>query len=203
VSVRKFDVEAWRAVEEAVRLENERQREEGLPPEKRYRSLHPASAQFIYQLALAADAKRVVEVGTSAGYSTLWLARACAATGGSVLTFERNEGIVQVAKSHFELAGVADLVEVIGGDARETLGAFAGPFELAFVDGEKDEYVAYGEILWPRLAAGGSMVADNVVSHAEAAAPFMEWLFSLDGAATTILEIGRGLAWTVKGGRRP
>ena len=201
--MREFDLEAWRSVEEAVRLENERQRAGGLPPDKRYRSLHPASAQFIYQLALAADVKRVAEVGTSAGYSTLWLARACAETGGSVVTFERSAGIIQVAKSHFELAGVADLVEVVPGDARQTLGAYAGPFDFAFVDGEKDEYVAYGELLWSRLAGGGSMVADNVVSHAEAAAPFLEWLFGLEGAATTVLEIGQGLAWTVKGGRRP
>lgn len=201
--MRKFDVGAWRSVEEAVRLENERQRAGGLPTEQRYRSLHPASAQFIYQLALAADVKKVAEVGTSAGYSTLWLARACAATGGSVVTFERSEGIIQVAKSHFELAGVADLVEVVPGDARQTLGSYAGPFDLAFVDGEKDEYVAYGELVWSRLAPGGSMVADNVVSHAEAAAPFLEWLFELEGAATTILEIGQGLAWTVKGARRP
>jgi caffeoyl-CoA O-methyltransferase len=201
--MREFDLGAWRSVEEAVRLENERQRAAGLPTEQRYRSLHPASAQFIYQLTLAAGAKRVVEVGMSAGYSTLWLARACAATGGSVVTFERSEGIIQVAKSHFELASVADLVEVVPGDARRTLGGYAGPFDLAFVDGEKDEYVAYGELLWSRLAAGGSMVADNVISHADAAAPFLEWLFGLEGAATTVLEIGQGLAWTVKEGRRP
>jgi caffeoyl-CoA O-methyltransferase len=199
--MREFDLEAWRGVEEAVRLENERQRAAGLPPDKRYRSLHPASAQFIYQLTLAADVKKVAEVGTSAGYSTLWLARACAATGGSVVTLERNADIIPVARSHFELAGVADIVEIIPGDARETLGALAGPFDFAFVDGEKDEYVAYGELVWERLAAGGSMVADNVVSHAEAAAPFLEWLFGLEGAATTVLEIGQGLAWTVKGAR--
>lgn len=200
--MREFDLEAWRGVEEAVRLENGRQREAGLPPEKRYRALHPASAQFIYQLTLAAGAKRVVEVGMSVGYSTLWLARACAATGGSVVTLERNAEIIEVAESHFELAGVADLVEVVGGDARETLGALAGPFELAFVDGEKDEYVAYGELLWPRLAAAASLVADNVVSHAGPAAAYLDWLYGLDGAATTILEIGQGLAWTVKAGRR-
>jgi len=194
----EFDLKAWRNVEEAVRLEDGRQRRAGLPPERRYRSLHPASAQFIYQLALAAGAKRVVEVGMSAGYSTLWLARACAATGGSVVSLERNADIIPVARSHFELAGVAELVEVIGGDARETLSTLAAPFDLAFVDGEKDEYVAYAEALWPLLSGGGSMVADNVVSHAEAAAPFIEWLFGREGSATTILEIGQGLAWTVK-----
>jgi predicted O-methyltransferase YrrM len=194
-------LEAWRGVEEAVRLENERQRSAGLPSERRYRSLHPVSAQFIFQLALAAGAKRVVEVGTSAGYSTLWLARACAATGGSVVTLERNVEMVGVAESHVELAGVAELVKVIPGDARETLPGLAGPFDFAFVDGEKEEYVTYGELLWAKLAPRGSLVADNVISHAAEAAPFLEWLFGREDGATTILEIGQGLAWAVKVGR--
>jgi caffeoyl-CoA O-methyltransferase len=197
--MRKFDLDAWRGVEEAVRLEDERQRGAGLPPEKRYRALHPKSAQFLYQLVLAADVKNVVEVGMSAGYSTLWLARGCAATGGKVVSLERNAEIIEVAKGYFELAGVAELITVRPGDARETLATLAGPFDLAFVDGEKDEYVAYGRMLWPKLSAGASLVADNVLSHAEPTASFMEWLFGLDGAATMVLEIGRGLAWTVKG----
>ncbi len=195
----EFDVDAWRAVEEAVRLENERQRAAGLPPAKRYRALHPRSAEFLYLLALASGARRIVEVGTSAGYSTLWLARACAATGGAVVTLELDAGMAAVARGHLELAGVADLVEVRPGDARETLRHLTGPFDLAFVDAEKAEYVAYGELLWPKLAAGASLVADNVVSHAEATAPFLAWLRGLDGAATKVLEVGNGLAWTVKG----
>jgi predicted O-methyltransferase YrrM len=195
----EFDVDAWRAVEEAVRLENERQRAAGLPPAKRYRALHPKAAEFLYLLTLASGAQRIVEVGTSAGYSTLWLARACAATGGAVVTLELDAGMAAVARGHLELAGVADLVEVRPGDARETLPRLAGPFDLAFVDAEKAEYVDYGELLWPKLAAGASLVADNVVSHAEATAPFVAWLRGLDGAATTVLEVGNGLAWTVKG----
>lgn len=194
-----FDLEVWRAVEAAVRLEDGRQRRAGLPPQQRFRALHPHSAEFIFLLALATRARRVVEVGTSAGYSALWLARACAATGGSLATLEKNPDIIRVAADHLKSAGVADLVEIIEGDARETLAAFDELFDLAFVDGAKDEYVAYGELLWPRLAAGGSLVADNVLSHADEAASFLDWLRSRADAATTVLEIGNGLSWTVKG----
>lgn len=193
-----FDLEAWRLVEAAVRLEDGRQRRAGLPPRQRFRALHPHSAEFIFLLGLATRARRTVEVGTSAGYSTLWLARACAETGGSLVTLEKNPDIIDVANEHIESAGVADLVEIIEGDARDTLATLDEPFDLAFVDGEKDEYVAYGELLWPRLAAGASLVADNVLSHADVINPFLEWLRRLPAAATTVLEIGNGLSWTVK-----
>ncbi len=198
--VRAFDLDAWRAVEAAVRLENERQRRASLPPERRYRSLHPKSAEFIFLLALATGARRILEVGTSAGYSTLWLARACAATGGSIVTLEKNVDILKVAAENLETAGVASFVEIRPGDARETLPSVEGPFGLAFVDGEKDEYVGYVEALWPKLSSRASLVADNVISHADETAPFLEWLQARAGAATTVLEIGNGLSWTVKGG---
>ncbi len=194
----KFDLDAWRLVEAAVRLEDGRQRRAGLPPEQRFRALHPASAEFIFLLALATKARRLVEVGTSAGYSALWLARACVATGGTLVTLEKNPEIIPVAADHFKAAGVAELVEIKEGDASETLAALDGAFDFAFVDGAKDEYVAYGELLWPRLAAGATLVADNVVSHAGETAPFLDWLHGLADAATTVLEIGNGLSWTVK-----
>ncbi len=196
-----FDLEAWRAVEAAVRLENERQRRASLPAERRYRSLHPQSAEFIFLLALAVGARRILEVGTSAGYSTLWLARACATAGGSVVSLEKNVDIIGVATENLEAAGVASFVEIKPGDARETLASAEGPFELAFVDGEKDEYVGYVEFLWPKLSVGASLVADNVISHADATAPFLEWLHARTGSTTTVLEIGNGLSWTVKGGK--
>ncbi len=193
-----FDQAAWQAVTAEVRHEDERQRFEGLPPAARYRSLHPTSAGFLYQLALAATAQRVVEVGMSAGYSTLWLARACAATGGRVVTLEKNAAIVEVAWEHFARAGVADIIEVKSGDALITLDGIRGPFDLAFIDAEKAEYVAYAERLWPKLAPAASLVADNVISHAEATAPFLGWLRARPDAVTTVLDVGNGLAWAVK-----
>jgi predicted O-methyltransferase YrrM len=110
--VPNFDLDAWRLIEAAVRLEDGRQRRAGLPPQQRFRALHPASAEFIFLLALATRAQRIAEIGTSAGYSALWLARACAATGGSLVTLERNPVIVDVAADHLKSAGVADLVDI-------------------------------------------------------------------------------------------
>jgi len=198
MTARAFDLEAWRAVEETVRLENGRQRDAGLPPERRYRSLHPEAAAFLYLLAVATGARRILEIGTSAGYSTLWLARACAATGGRVVTLERNRETVRLAEDHFKQAGVTPCVDVLVGDARETLASLEATFDFAFVDGEKAEYVEYGRLLWPKLSAGASLVADNVISHAEATAPFVAWARDLPAATTEVMALGNGLSWTVK-----
>ena len=193
-----FNILAWSALEEEVRLANERQRAEGLPPEKRYRSLHADSALFLYQLVLATRAQVAVEVGTSAGYSALWLARACAATGGRVITLERNAAIVDVARGHFARAGVADLIDVRVGDARKLLPAVDAGVDVLFLDGDKDEYPAYADGGWAKLRAGGSVVADNVISHRERTTPYLEGMLARGDGTTIVLPIGQGLAWTVK-----
>jgi caffeoyl-CoA O-methyltransferase len=193
-----FNIFEWSALEEEVRLTDEQQRAQGLPPEQRYKSLHPDAAHFLYQLALAAGAQVVVEVGMSAGYSTLWLARACVATGGRVITFERDPAIVNVARDHFARAGVAALVDIRVGDARALLDRLREPVDLAFVDADKDEYPAYAEKLWPLVRIGGSLLADNVISHREATTPYLEDLLARPDATTAVLTIGRGLGWTVK-----
>lgn len=193
-----FNILEWSALEEEVRLTDEKQRAQGLPPEQRYKSLHPDAAHFLYQLALAARARVIVEVGMSAGYSTLWLARAAAVAGGRVITFERDAAIVKVARDHFTRAGVAGLIDIRVGDARSLLAEIGEPVDLAFVDAEKDEYPVYAEKLWPLLRAGGSLVADNVISHREATTPYLKSILAWPDATTAILTIGRGLGWTVK-----
>ncbi len=198
MSPNRFDFNAWQGVEEEVRDADERQRAAGLPPEKRYKSLHPSSAVFLFQLVLATAARRIVEVGMSAGYSTLWLARAAKMTGGRVVTLERDPAIVAVARDHFARATVAGLVEIRQGDALELIDEIEGSVDLAFVDAEKEEYLAYARALWPKLGPGASLVADNVISHAEATTPYLEYLCGLEDADTTILPIGNGLGWTVK-----
>jgi len=198
MSPNRFDLTLWQQGEETIRLESERQRRADLPPEKRYRALHPTSAEFLHQLALASNARRLVEVGMSAGYSTLWLARAAAATGGRIHTFEHNPEIVKVAREYFALATVAGFIEVHEGDARLLLEDFEGPVDFAFVDAEKEDYIAYAKLLWPLLRPGGSLVADNIISHAEAAAPYLEYLCGVVDATTMVVGIGSGLAWSVK-----
>jgi predicted O-methyltransferase YrrM len=116
---------------------------------------------------LAHGRRRIVEVGTAIGYSTLWLARGMA-DDGTIVTIDPDGERTARARAHWRRAGVTDeRITVVGEPA---LAAFAadrpalrGPFDLAFIDALKDEYGAYVEALVPRLAPGALVVADNVL----------------------------------------
>jgi len=121
--------------------------------------------------ALAAGRRRIVEVGTAIGYSTLWLALGQPADG-TIVTIDPDPSRTDRARGFWRQAGIADeRITVITAKALDAFGssnpALAGPFDLAFIDALKPEYPAYLEALVPRLAPGALVVADNVLSHEE------------------------------------
>jgi predicted O-methyltransferase YrrM len=134
----------------------------GLPP----RSVSPTQGKLLWLLALAQGASAILEIGTLAGYSTIWLARALP-DGGRLVTLEADPGYAEVARRNLESAGVAELVELRLGPALETLPQLAadgrGPFDVIFIDADKRNNPAYLD--WAlRLSRPGSLiVADNVV----------------------------------------
>jgi predicted O-methyltransferase YrrM len=116
---------------------------------------------------LAATRRRIVEVGTAIGYSTLWLALAQPA-GGRIVTIDPDRDRTDRARGFWRQAGIDDdRIQVVNAPALDAFAAgvpeLAGPFDLAFVDALKDEYPAYAEALRPRLAPGALLVADNVL----------------------------------------
>ena len=116
---------------------------------------------------LAGDRRRIVEVGTAYGYSTLWLALGQPADG-SIVTIDPDRSRTDLARGWWRQAGIADeRIEVVSAKALEAFAsgekALDGPFDLAFIDALKPEYSAYLEALVPRLAAGALVVADNVL----------------------------------------
>ncbi len=162
-------------VEEVLRrLEEEdgRDRVDGTPMQLRLRAVTPDVGHFLRLLVQATDARRILEVGTSGGYSTIWLASAARETGGRVTTLELDAAKVQRARENLALAGVDDVVTIVEGDAHETLGALDGPFDLAFLDADKEFYLDFLEPVAGLLRTGGVLVADNVLSHADDLASF-------------------------------
>jgi caffeoyl-CoA O-methyltransferase len=175
--------------------------------------LGPHSATLLHVIARAMGARRIVEVGTAIGVSTLHLARALP-DDGELVSFEIDPGRHAAAQGYLQRAGLAARVELRLQDAREGLAALEGPFDLAFLDGVKAEYEEYFERVVPLLRPGGLVAVDNVLmsgtvaegrgdghwsnEQVRTARAFNEHLLAdprLDG---TITPVGDGIALAVR-----
>ena len=114
-----------------------------------YLNVTTREGRVLRQLAEAAGAKRVVEIGTSSGFSTIWLALAARANGGKVFTHEIDPEKVKLATANFKKAGLDDVITVIEGDAHQTIKQHKEPIDILFLDAEKKGYVDYLEQLLP------------------------------------------------------
>ncbi|MCY7344557.1 MAG: O-methyltransferase [Pseudonocardia sp.] len=130
----------------------------GLPPI----DVSPAQGKMLYLLARSIGARRVLEVGTLGGYSTIWLARAVAPEG-TLVTCEIDPHHAEVARANLARAGLAGTVEVRVGPALDTLAGLTGPFDLAFVDADKESNTEYVQQALRLCRPGGMIVVDNVV----------------------------------------
>ncbi len=131
---------------------------EGLPPI----AVTPPMGKFLHLLARAAGARRILEIGTLGGYSTIWLARALPA-GGELVTCEIDPHHAEVAAANLTRAGVDTLVDLRVGPARNTLATLEGPFDLAFIDADKASGAEYFRECVRLVRPGGVIVIDNVV----------------------------------------
>jgi predicted O-methyltransferase YrrM len=187
-------------IEVMARLEarDEQERARMLPGSERIQALHPDSGRFLYVLALAKQAKSIVEVGTSHGYSTLWLAAAAKANGGKVVTCDRNGERLAAARRNFADAGLADVIEIVEGDARETLRGRTQPVDLLFIDSEKSLYETFFDVVYQRLTRGGLVVADNALSHRDELEDYISYVENHPNLESVLVPIGRGLEISVK-----
>ncbi|NIS81800.1 MAG: O-methyltransferase [Anaerolineales bacterium] len=129
-------------------------------------SVKPEEGRFLQFLTAASGAQLALEVGTLGGYSGVWIARGLP-PGGRLITLEKEARHAAVAKEHFNLAGVSDRVEVRIGDAHEMLPLLRkeGPFDLIFIDAEKESYPAYLDWALANINPGGVIAAHNVFRH--------------------------------------
>jgi predicted O-methyltransferase YrrM len=122
----------------------------------------PLEGAFLRFLVAMARPRRVLELGTFTGWSSIEMAQALP-PGGTIVTCDRNEEVVAIARRYAEEAGVADRIEYRLGPALETLASLEGPFDLVFLDARKDEYAAYYEAALRLLAPDGTILADNTL----------------------------------------
>jgi predicted O-methyltransferase YrrM len=173
----------------------------------------PETGQLLHVLALARGARRVVEVGTAIGVSTLYLARAMP-EGGTVVSFEIDEQRHRAARGYLQRAGVLDRADLRLEDARAGLGRLTGPFDMAFIDGVKVQYGDYFDALLPLLGPGAVLAVDNVLmsgavaegrscgqwseEQIEVARAFNRRLRTQEDLVATIVPVGDGVLVAVK-----
>jgi predicted O-methyltransferase YrrM len=130
----------------------------------RYLSVPREDGRLLRILAESIGAQRVVEIGTSTGYSGLWLLLALHKTGGRLVTYEIDEVRQAIARQNFERAGLAGLATLVPGDAHEEITKIEGPLDLVFIDADKQGYPDYLRKLLPFMRPGGLIVAHNMAS---------------------------------------
>lgn len=129
---------------------------------QRYLNVTREDGRMLRVLAQSTQARSIIEIGTSTGYSGLWLALALRSTGGRLTTYEIDRDRAAVAAANFKRAGMNDLVDVVVADAHVEVTKVAAFVDLVFIDADKDGYLDYLQKLMPKIRPGGLIVADNM-----------------------------------------
>jgi predicted O-methyltransferase YrrM len=175
---------------------HDEQREDRL---QRLRNVEPETAELLGVLVRAMRATRVLEIGTSNGFSTIWLGDAAEAVDGTVLSLEIEADRTAQAADNLTRAGVAERVELRTQDAAEALRSFAeDAFDLVFLDAERPLYAGYWPELIRVLRPNGLLVVDNTLSHAKELVGFSELVYASPEVTSTLLTVGAGVMLIVK-----
>ena len=162
-------------------------------------NITPDTGEFLAVLVKAMRARRILEIGTSNGYSTLWLADAAAGIDGDVTTIEMSPQKIAMARENFARAGLEDRVTQLEGDAAMHLQRFGDDaFDLVFLDSQRSSYLDWRPELKRILRAGGLLVVDNATSHAHEMAAFTGAVQADAGFTTSLVPIGKGEFLAVK-----
>ena len=164
----------------------------------------PEVGALLNVLVRCSGARRIVEVGGSIGYSTIWLAEAASATGGTVVSIEPDEAKLAEQRENLAAAGLAGHVRQVAAAAEDVLPTLDAPFDLVLIDHWKALYVDAFEGAWPRLRRGGLVVADNVLrpeATIDEMRRYIAHVRAVPDAVSVTLDVGDGVELTCRAGR--
>lgn len=165
---------------------------------RRYRNIEAESAKLLGMLVRTQQSKQILEIGTSTGYSTLWLAEAAKSVGGKVQTLEINAFRSAQAKKYAQEFGLESFIDFWVGDASDYLAQVTESYDLILLDAERGCYVSYWNDLKRLLQfSGNTLIVDNVISHAAEVKDFLELIKADENYMSTILPVGAGLCLVV------
>jgi predicted O-methyltransferase YrrM len=161
-----------------------------------YWNISRDNALFLSLLIKSTRTNRVLEVGTSNGYSTLWFARALVESGvpnPRVVTLEADAGRAALARKNFRRAGLDSIITLMEGDALANIPAADGPFEFVFLDAEKSQYADYMRLALPHVPSGGLIIGDDTVSLRDQMPEYITLAFSHPDLETVDVPIDDGI----------
>lgn len=167
-----------------------------VPADERSLPIGEEAGAFLNLLIKALQGKRLLELGTSNGYSTIWLAEAARAVGGTVVTIEAVEKKQAYARAAIAKAGLAEIVDFRLGDAIEILKTLPGPFDFVLLDIWKDLYIPCLDLFYPKLAPGAVIAADNMIDpagHRGEAADYRRAVRAKPQVQSLLLPLGQGI----------
>lgn len=158
-------------------------------------NLERPTAELLQLLIALGRRQRVLEIGTSNGYSAIWIATALRNVLGAspLVTIERDPAKAEQARDNFERVGLSDWVTVLVGDATEIVRQLDGPFDAVFFDADRVSAPEQLALLLPRLEPDALLLADNALSHPQEIAGYLAAVAALPGFVSTIVPVGKGL----------
>jgi predicted O-methyltransferase YrrM len=186
-----------RSVLERLEMQDADERARGLPPEERSRQVAATTGQLLFALAASRPGCRVLEIGGSRGYSTIWIAAGARLAGGSVVSLELDPRKIEAWRDNVRDAGLGAVAELVEGDARETVPALDGEFDVCFLDAEKGDYERLFALAREKLHRGSLVVADNVTSHEDTLGAYSAARRADDTLESVTVTLDRGLELSV------
>lgn len=165
---------------------------------RRNMSVDPVDGEYFYRLTMQLKAKRILEIGTSTGYSGAWFAMALMKTGGKLITLEIDPDRHAQARRNFEAMGLAPIIDARLGNALIELPRLEGPFDIVFIDAWKPDYLKYYELTIHKLRPGGVVLAHNIKNVAGPMGDFLERIRRDPAVRTEYLEEsvqGLSISW--------
>jgi caffeoyl-CoA O-methyltransferase len=186
-----------------LEAEDAAEREAGLPAAQRSRQVEQSTGRFLFALAACQAGVEVLEVGGSRGYSSIWLASGARVLGGRLVSLEHDPVKCEAWRANVSEAGLDEWAELVEGDAFTTLASVEDTFDLVFLDAEKDDYEGLFVLARPLLEPGGLVVADNVLSHADALGAYSAARQADPTLSSVTVPLDRGLEISVVLGSPP
>jgi len=163
----------------------------GTPRMERLRQIPPETGKFLSILAAGVPDGDFLEIGTSGGYSTMWIALVCIERGIKLKTFEILEEKIKLAKETFRESKMANYVELVEGDARDYLKEEKS-ISFCFLDAEKEIYEDCYDLIIPNMVKGGLLVADNAINQYDVIKPMIDKALSDERVDALVVPIGKG-----------